>query len=85
MFSWVNLGFPIEDFGSSTGDLGFPCKIWGFQRESMHAKRSAHVPKVARAGQTEGVQAQGGARMQVGGNACPRERAQVKRKAHKLG
>jgi hypothetical protein len=63
MFSWVNLGFPIEDLGSSTKNLGFPGKIWGSQREHTHAKRSAHVPKVARAGQTEGLQAQWGARM----------------------
>lgn len=49
MFSWVNLGFPIEDLGSSTKNLGFPGKIWGSQRERTHAKRSAHVPKVARA------------------------------------
>jgi hypothetical protein len=72
MFSWVNLGFPIEDFGSSTGDLGFPCKIWGFQRESMHAKRSAHVPKVARTGQTECARAQGSARGKNGVRTCPR-------------
>jgi len=52
------------------------------------SKGSAHVPEVARAGQICGagrVQAQGGARMQIGGNACPRERAQVKRKARELG
>jgi hypothetical protein len=85
MFSWNNLGLPIEDLGFSTENLGFPCKIWGFQRERTHAKRSAHVPKVARAGQTEGVQAQGGARMPIGGNACPREPAQAKWKAHKPG
>jgi hypothetical protein len=34
------------------------------------------VPKVARAGQTEGGQAQGGARMRIRGNACPRKQAQ---------
>ena len=85
MFSWNNLGFPIEDLGFSTENLGFPCKNWGFQRERTNAKQSAHVPKVARAGQTEGDQAQGGARMPIGGNACPRECAQDNRKAHKRG
>jgi len=85
MFSWNNLGFPIEDLGFSTENLGFSCKSWGFQRERTHAKQSAHVPKVARAGQMEGDQAQGDARMPIGGNACPRECAHAKRRGHKRG
>jgi hypothetical protein len=57
----------------------------GGTSEDERVKRSAHVPKVACAGETEGVQAQGGARMPIGGSACPRECAHANRKAHKRG
>jgi hypothetical protein len=85
MFPWVNLGFPIEDLGSSTKNLGFPGKIWGSQRERTHAERSAHVPKVACPGPTKGLQAQGGASVRIRGMACSKEHARANRKAHKRG
>jgi len=65
--------------------MSFSMQNLGFQRESARAERRAHVPKVARMCRMGGVQAQGGARMPIGGNACPRERAQAKRKAHNPG
>jgi hypothetical protein len=72
-FPRENLCFLGLIWGFQSKILVLPQGIWGFQRESMHAKLSAHVPKVARAGQTEGVQAEGGARMRIGGHQCPRE------------
>jgi len=81
-FPRENLCFLGLIWGFQSKILVLPQGIWGFQRESMHAKLSAHVPKVARAGQTEGVQARGGARMRIGGNPCPREHAHAKRRAH---
>ena len=66
-------------------NMSFSMKNLGLQRESARAERRAHVPKVARMCRMGGVEAQGGARIPIGGNACPRERAQAKRKVHKPG
>jgi hypothetical protein len=48
MFSWVNLGFPIEDFGSSTGNLGFPKGKHACQTECARAQGSARGPNGGR-------------------------------------
>jgi len=80
-----NLCFLGIIWGFQSKIWDFPQRIWGFQRERAHAKLSAHVPKVARAGRTEGVQAQAGARMRIKGDACPREHARANRKERKLG
>ena len=97
-FPRENLCFLGLIWGFQSKILVLPQGIWGFQRESMHAKLSAHVrssprgcahanrrepvPKGAPACQTEGAHSQGSAPMRNGGRTCPGVRAHAKRRVH---